>query len=493
MEIALSRRHVRGDGWRETEQTLLHEMIHQWQAEAGQPVDRGAEFKRKARELGIPRAKPSAHRGRRCAPVRRASISTTSTASCPRRSARSATRSVPGWTTRSCPVIGEAYIAGRFPKELIPGMAELGLFGANLPEEYGCAGLGPVAYGLIMQELERGDSASAASPRCRARWSCTRSTPSAPRRRRERWLPRMARGEAIGCFGLTEPDFGSNPSGMRTTASETRDGWVLNGEKRWITTGRIADVAVVWAKTGHRATRRCAASWSPSDAGLHTREIEGKFSLRASVTSELIFEDCAVPADAMLPGSGGLRVPLTCLNQARFGISWGAIGAAMACYDEALRYTKQRMQFKPPHRPDQIQQVRAGRHAEEITKAQLLACGWAGSRKRARCRRSRSRWPSATTCACACESPAKRALLGANGVTDEYQSGRHMCNLESVFTYEGTDHIHTLILGRGGHGAVGLLAQAFRCTILWQTLSGCWPIPDASDIVRGMRDRRGMP
>jgi glutaryl-CoA dehydrogenase len=349
------------------------------------------------------------------------------------------------------PIIGECYVAGRFPRELIPGMAELGLFGANLPEEYGCAGLNNVAYGLIMQELERGDSGirSFASVQGGLVMYPIYAFGSAEQKRR--WLPLLAGGQEIGCFGLTEPDFGSNPGGMITTARETADGWLLNGTKMWITNGSQATVAIVWAKTGDIADPKSIRGFIvPTDTkGFTAKDQKGKLSLRASDTSELHLEDVRLPKDAVLPQSGGLKSPLMCLTQARYGIAWGAIGAAMACYEEAVRYAKTRIMFGKPIGQTQIQQVRLADMLTEITKAQLLAL------QLGRLKDAGTMTPEQVSLAkrnnvdmaCDCAREARR-LLGANGILAEYHSMRHLANLESVYTYEGTHDMHSLILGQ---------------------------------------------
>src|SRR5260370_14261868 len=263
------------------------------------------------------------------------------------------------------PIVARHFRAGTFPAELPRRLGALGALGATL-EGYGCAGLGPVAYGLIMQELGRCDSGFRSFASVQGWLVMYPIHAFGSEAQKERWLPRMARGEAIGCFGLSEPDFGSNPSGMRTSAKMSGDKWVLNGEKRWITSGGIADVAVVWARTEDGVRGFLVDKGTP---GFTTRDIEGKFSLRASVTSELIFEDCAISNESVLPGVKGLRGPLSCLNQARYGIAWGAIGAAMACYDEALRYTKERVQFKKPIAGYQLVQQKLLGMAARITTA----------------------------------------------------------------------------------------------------------------------------
>ena len=349
------------------------------------------------------------------------------------------------------PIIGECYIEGRFPKELIPQMAELGFFGANLPEEYGCAGLNNVAYGLIMQELERGDSGVRSFASVQGALVMYPIYAFGSEEQKRQWLPRLASGQEIGCFGLTEPDYGSNPAGMITTAKETKDGWVLNGTKMWITNGSQATVAVVWAKTGAVDDAKSIRGFIvPTDSkGFSARDQKGKLSLRASDTSELHLDDVHLPANAVLPNSGGIKSPLSCLTQARYGISWGAIGAAMACYDEAVRYSQTRIMFGRPIGQTQIQQVRLADMLTEITKAQFLTL------QLGRLKDAGTMTPQQVSLAkrnnvniateCARES---RRLLGANGILAEYHSMRHMANLESVYTYEGTHDMHSLILGQ---------------------------------------------
>jgi glutaryl-CoA dehydrogenase len=349
------------------------------------------------------------------------------------------------------PIIGECYIEGRFPKQLIPQMAELGFLGANLPEEYGCAGLNNVAYGLIMQELERGDSGVRSFASVQGALVMYPIHAFGSEEQRKHWLPRLASGQDIGCFGLTEPDYGSNPAGMITTARETPDGWVLNGTKMWITNGSQATVAVVWAKTGEVDDARSIRGFIvPTDAkGFSARDQKGKLSLRASDTSELHLDDVHLPKDAILPQSGGIKSPLSCLTQARYGIAWGAIGAAMACYDEAVRYAKTRIMFDRPIGQTQIQQVRLADMLTEITKAQFLTlqlgrlkdAGTITPQQVSLAKRNNVNM--ATECA-----REARRLLGANGILAEYHSMRHMANLESVYTYEGTHDMHSLILGQ---------------------------------------------
>ena len=351
---------------------------------------------------------------------------------------------------RLMPLITDCYIDGRFPRELIPSLAELGVLGANLPEEYGCAGLNNVAYGLIMQELERGDSGIRSFASVQGALVMYPIYAFGSDAQKAHWLPRLAAGQDIGCFGLTEPDFGSNPGGMITTARETKDGWVLNGTKMWITNGSQATVSVVWAKTGAIDEVKSIRGFivPTNTAGYAAKDQKGKLSLRASDTSEIHLQDVHLPKDAVLPKSGGLKSPLMCLTQARYGISWGAIGAAMACYDEAVRYAKNRVMFGRPIGQTQIQQVRLADMLTEITKAQLL-CLQLGRLKDAKTMTPQQvslAKRNNVNMACECAREARR-LLGANGILAEYHSMRHLANLESVYTYEGTHDMHSLILG----------------------------------------------
>jgi glutaryl-CoA dehydrogenase len=357
------------------------------------------------------------------------------------------------------PIINRHYIDHTFPEELIPQMGELGFFGANLPEEYGCAGLNNVAYGLIMQELERADSGLRSFVSVQGALVMYPIHAFGSEAQRQAWLPRLATGESIGCFGLTEPDFGSNPGGMLTRAEKDGDEWVLNGSKMWITNGSKADVAIIWAKTGDiddAASIRGFIVETDRD-GFSASDQKGKLSLLASDTSELVLQDVRIPADNLLPESGGLKSPLMCLTQARYGIAWGAVGAAMACFCEARDYSVNRVQFgDTPIGGTQIQQTRLADMLTEITKAQLMALRLgrmkdAGTMKPAQVSMAKR---NNVNMACECAREARR-LLGANGILVEYQSMRHMANLESVYTYEGTHDIHGLILG---HDITGIPA-----------------------------------
>jgi glutaryl-CoA dehydrogenase len=357
------------------------------------------------------------------------------------------------------PVINDAYVGRYLPKELIPQMAELGVFGANLPEEYGCAGLNNVAYGLIMQELERGDSGIRSFASVQGALCMYPIYAFGSEEQKREYLPRMAAGEVIGCFGLTEPDFGSNPGGMLTRAEKRGDEWVINGAKMWITSGSTADIAIIWAKTGElEDTKSVRGFIVPTDSpGFTAKDQKGKLSLLASDTSELVLQDVRVPDTALLPGSGGLKSPLMCLTQARYGIAWGAVGAAMACYDEALAYAKNRIQFHgKPIAATQIQQTRLAEMLTEITKAQLLAWRLGRLKDEGTMRPEQVSLAKRNNVHIACEVAREaRRLLGANGILVEYQAMRHMANLESVYTYEGTHDVHGLILGADvtGHQA----------------------------------------
>jgi glutaryl-CoA dehydrogenase len=359
---------------------------------------------------------------------------------------------------RVLPVIARHYQAGTFPLDLVPEMARMGLFGATLPEKYGCAGMDQIASGLIMQELERGDSAmrSFASVQSSLVMFPIFTYGSEPQR--SRWLPRLASGEAIGCFGLTEPDAGSDPGSMKTRAVLRGDTWVLSGAKMWITNGTLADVAVVWARTDEGIRGFLVEKGTP---GFSAPEMKGKLSLRASVTSELVFEECPVPDENRLPAAQGLRAPLSCLNQARYGIAWGAVGAAAACYDEALRYAQERIMFDGPIARFQLVQDKLVWMLNEITKAQLLV--WRlGAMKDAGTLKHTQVSLAKMNCVAMARECARMArdIEGANGILDEYCAMRHMLNLESVYTYEGTHDIHKLVVGADITGY-----EAFRAPV----------------------------
>lgn len=357
---------------------------------------------------------------------------------------------------RFLPLIGEAYVQHRFPKELVPEIGELGVLGANLPEEYGCAGLGNVAYGLIMQELERGDSGLRSFASVQGALVMYPIHAFGSEEQRRTWLPKLATGEKIGCFGLTEPDYGSNPAGMVTTARRQSDGdWLLNGTKMWITNGSMADVAVVWAQTGEVGDPSGIRGFVvPADApGFSARDQKGKLSLLASDTSELALDDVRVPADALLPGSSGLRSPLMCLTQARYGIAWGAVGAAMACFHEASGYAGERVMFDGPIAGKQIQQVRLADMLTSITQGQLLCLRLGRLKDAGEMTPQQVSLAKRANVDMACNVAREaRRLLGANGILAEYSAMRHMANLESVYTYEGTHDIHSLILGQAVTG-----------------------------------------
>jgi len=347
------------------------------------------------------------------------------------------------------PIIEECFRDGRFPRELVPIMGELGFFGASL-HGYGCAGMSNVEYGLVMQELERGDSGFRSFVSVQSALVMYPIYAFGSDEQKNTWLPALATGEKLGCFGLTEPGFGSNPGGMTTTARRSGDEYILNGEKMWITSGNIADVAVIWAKVEDEDNRVRGFLVETDRKGFRADEVHGKWSLRASVTSGLSMQDVHVPATNLLPGTGGLKSPLMCLNQARYGISWGAIGAAMSCYDTALQYAKARKQFHgQPIASHQLIQEKLVWMASEISKAQLLSlqvgrlkdAGTVGHEHISMAKRNNV-WMALETARMA------RDILGANGITEDYPIMRHMMNLESVKTYEGTHDIHALVLGQ---------------------------------------------
>ena len=362
---------------------------------------------------------------------------------------------VRGWCSeRFMPLIMEHFEAGTFPMELVPELAELGVFGPTVPEEYGGAGLNSVTYGLICQELERADSGLRSFVSVQGSLVMYPILAYGSEEQKQEWLPQLASGKVIGCFGLTEPDFGSNPGGMLTTGKRDGDDWILNGRKMWITNGTCSKVAIVWART-EEGIRGFIV---PTDLkGFSAPEQHHKWSLRASITSELVLEDVRVPAGAMMPEAIGLRAPLGCLTQARYGIAWGAV-AAEACFDEALRYSKQRIVFDKPLAGFQLAQKKLADMATDISLAQLLALrlgrlkdeGKFTSQQVSMAKRNNVdiALGAARTC---------RDMLGANGISLEYHTGRHMLNLESVVTYEGTHDIHTLALG---HELTGI--QAYR-------------------------------
>jgi glutaryl-CoA dehydrogenase len=343
------------------------------------------------------------------------------------------------------PIIEKHYRAGTFPMHLAGQMAELGLFGSTLPQEYGCVGMNNVAYGLVMQELERGDSAVRSFASVQSALVMFPIFAYGSEEQKKFWLPRLAKGEKIGCFGLTEPDYGSNPGGMITRAVEHGSEFVLNGAKMWITNGTIADVAVVWAKLDGVVRGFLVEKGTP---GFSAPEMKGKHSLRASVTSELVLEDVHIPTDNLLPGGLGLKLPLSCLSQARYGIAWGAVGSAMACYDAALSYAKTRIQFDKPIASFQLTQTRLVEMITEITKAQLLCLQLGRLKDAGTVRFQQISMAKRNNVYHALRIAREaRGILGANGILDEYPVMRHAANLESVITYEGTHEMHTLIVG----------------------------------------------
>ena len=351
------------------------------------------------------------------------------------------------------PIIEECNRAGRFPRELVKPMADLGFFGASL-EGYGCAGMSNVEYGLVMQELERGDSGVRSFVSVQSALVMYPIFTFGSDEQKNTWLPALRSGGKLGCFGLTEPDFGSNPGGMRTRARKAGKEYVLNGEKMWITSGSIADVAVIWAKVEGEDDQVRGFLVETDRKGFKAADVHGKWSLRASVTSGLSLQDVRIPEANLLPGSGGLKSPLMCLNQARYGIAWGAIGAAMACYDCALQYSQLRKQFHDlPIASRQLVQEKLAWMITEITKAQLLALQVGRLKDSGKVQHQHISMAKRNNVWMALEcARLSRDILGANGIADDYPVMRHMMNLESVKTYEGTHDIHTLIIGQSVTG-----------------------------------------
>jgi len=346
---------------------------------------------------------------------------------------------------RVLPLIRDCFRDARFPKELIPEMGRLGFLGANI-EGYGCAGMSNVEYGLVMQEIERGDSGLRSFISVQSALVMYPILTFGSEEQKQRWLPKLQSGDALGCFGLTEPGFGSNPAGMLTRARRDGSDWVLDGEKTWITNGSVADIAVVWARA-EEGIRGFLVERGTS--GFSASEIHGKLSMRASVTSSLAFNNCRVPESALLPQAQGLRAPLSCLSQARYGIGWGVIGAAMDCYETARAYSVLRKQFDGrPIASHQLVQEKLADMITEITKAQLLALQVGRLKDKEQADAAHISMLKRNNAAMALDcARASRDLLGANGIMDEYPIMRHMCNLETVKTYEGTDHIHALVIG----------------------------------------------
>ncbi len=344
------------------------------------------------------------------------------------------------------PIIDECFMKDEFPKHLIPEIAKLGMFGSTI-QGYECAGLSYTSYGLIMQELERGDSGLRSFVSVQGALCMHPIATFGTEEQKKKYLPPMARGEKIGCFGLTEPDFGSNPGGMITKANKVGNEYIINGNKMWITNGGIADLAIVWAKVPEENNKIHGFIVDKGTKGFTTRDIHKKFSLRASITSELIFEDCKIPASQKLNVTG-LKGPFSCLNHARYGISWGAVGAAMACYDEALNYSKTRIQFDKPIAGFQLVQAKLVEMFTNITKDQLLSLQLGRLKDAGQATPQHISMAKMNNVSNALKAArVTRDILGASGITHEYQCGRHMMNLESVNTYEGTEDIHRLILG----------------------------------------------
>ncbi len=343
------------------------------------------------------------------------------------------------------PIIEEYYIKGTFPTQLVRRLGELGLLGMTLPEEYGGAGVSNVAYGLAMQELERGDSGLRSFASVQGGLVMYPIFTFGTEEQKKRYLPKLATGDLIGCFGLTEPDFGSNPGGMLTKAEKTEDGFILNGTKMWITNGSIADVAIVWAKLDGKVRGFIVDT---NSEGFSSVLMTGKHSLRASITSELIMEDVFVPESALLPKTTGLRSPLMCLNQARYSIAWGVVGSMMACYDSSLEYSKTRIQFGKPIASYQLTQLKLVNMLTELTKAQLLVLQLGRLKDSGEVKHTQISMAKRNNVEQALKiAQDARELHGANGILAEYPVMRHLNNLQTVKTYEGTHEMHTLIIG----------------------------------------------
>ena len=351
------------------------------------------------------------------------------------------------WVKREVsPIIEEYAQKAEFPQQLIQGLGEIGGFGPYIPEEYGGAGLDQISYGLIMQEIERGDSGVRSTSSVQSSLVMYPIWKYGTEEQRKKYLPKLATGEMIGCFGLTEPDYGSNPSGMVTNYKDMGDHYLLNGAKMWISNAPFADIAVVWAKNEEGRIHGLIVERGME--GFSTPETHNKWSLRASSTGELIFDDVKVPKENLMPGRSGLGAPLSCLDSARYGIAWGAIGAAMDCYDTALRYSKERIQFEKPIGATQLQQKKLAEMITEITKAQLLTWRLGVLRNEDRATSAQISMAKRNNVAMAMDiARDARQMLGGMGITGEYSIMRHMMNLESVVTYEGTHDIHLLITG----------------------------------------------
>jgi glutaryl-CoA dehydrogenase len=348
--------------------------------------------------------------------------------------------------TEISPIIADYYEQGKFPDHLISKLGELGVLGANLPEEYGCAGMNNVSYGLVMQELEACDSGIRSFASVQGALCMYPIYAFGSEIQKQKYLRNMALGKVIGCFGLTEPNFGSNPGDMLTRAEKVAGGWLLNGSKAWITNGSIADIAIVWAKLDGDIRGFLIEKGTK---GFSTRETKHKLSLRASVTSELLFDNCLIPEENILENSRGLKSPLMCLSQARYGIAWGAIGAAMSCFDTALKYSQQRTQFGKPIAGFQLTQEKLVKMLTEISKAQLICLHLGKLKDAGKIKPVQISMAKMNNVSMALEcARVSRSILGANGITGEYPIMRHMANLESVFTYEGTNEIHMLIIGQ---------------------------------------------